>query len=172
MTLYADLLDQARFLARRERQKPSQASLRRAVSAAYYALFHLLVDEATRLMFSGHPRGPLRRVISRAFNHTTMRSVARQFASPGPPARLDRAIAPDPIHPALIELAKAFEELQQARHEADYDLARTFTRSETLLLIDLAERAFHNWRTVRRTTQADAFLAGLLAYDNIRSSRR
>ena len=172
MTLHTDLLTQARFLARKEPKKPSQASLRRAVSAAYYALFHLLVDEATKLMFPGRPRGPLRRVVSRAFRHTTMRSVARQFATPGPPARLDRAIPAEPIEPALVDLAKAFEELQQARHEADYDLARPFTRSEVLLLIDLSERAFRNWRTVRRTPQADAFLAGLLAYDNIHVSRR
>ena len=37
MTLPADLLKQAGFLARRERKRPSQASLRRAVSASYYA---------------------------------------------------------------------------------------------------------------------------------------
>ena len=29
--------------------KPKQASLRRALSTAYYALFHLLVDEATKM---------------------------------------------------------------------------------------------------------------------------
>ena len=50
MGLHPELLKQARFLARREPRKPVQASLRRSVSASYYALFHLLVDEATRLM--------------------------------------------------------------------------------------------------------------------------
>jgi uncharacterized protein (UPF0332 family) len=42
-----DLLQQAYHLARKERLNPRQASLRRAVSTAYYALFHLLIDEAT-----------------------------------------------------------------------------------------------------------------------------
>ena len=46
MSLQQDLLRQARHLATKEPRRPSQASLRRAVSAAYYALFHLLVDEA------------------------------------------------------------------------------------------------------------------------------
>ena len=41
-----DLLEQAKHLASRERTKPKQASLRRAVSTAYYALFHLLISEA------------------------------------------------------------------------------------------------------------------------------
>lgn len=45
MGLPEDLLEQAGHLARRERKRPRQASLRRAVSAAYYALFHLLTSE-------------------------------------------------------------------------------------------------------------------------------
>jgi len=47
MSLAKDLLDQANRLARSEKSKPKQASLRRAVSTAYYALFHLLIAEAT-----------------------------------------------------------------------------------------------------------------------------
>ena len=50
MSLHLDLLRQARHLATREPRRPSQASLRRSVSTAYYALFHLLVDEAVRRM--------------------------------------------------------------------------------------------------------------------------
>ena len=53
MSLHSDLLKQARFLARKERKKPTQASLRRSVSASYCALFHLLVEQATRLMLPG-----------------------------------------------------------------------------------------------------------------------
>jgi hypothetical protein len=45
---YADqLLEQARHLAHRERKRPRQASLMRAVSTAYYAFFRLLISEAT-----------------------------------------------------------------------------------------------------------------------------
>lgn len=65
---------------------------------------------------------------------------------------------------ALKDVAEAFVELQQARHEADYDSFRTFTRAEALDLVDLAEQAFVNWRTIRRTIPADVFLAALLAY--------
>ena len=53
MSLHADLLRQARQLATRERRRPLQASLRRGVSASYYALFHLLVHEATSRMVTG-----------------------------------------------------------------------------------------------------------------------
>ena len=46
MSLAQDLLDQADHLVNMDGANPKQASLRRAVSTAYYALFHLLVDEA------------------------------------------------------------------------------------------------------------------------------
>jgi uncharacterized protein (UPF0332 family) len=46
MAFADDLLKQAYHLANRESGEPKQASLRRAVSTAYYALFHLLIDEA------------------------------------------------------------------------------------------------------------------------------
>jgi len=42
MSIHADLLAQAKQLARKEPQRPRQASLRRAVSAAYYALFQMI----------------------------------------------------------------------------------------------------------------------------------
>lgn len=48
MPLPDDLLEQARHLANGERRRPKQASLRRAVSTAYYALFHLLIQETIR----------------------------------------------------------------------------------------------------------------------------
>ena len=53
MRLANDYLEQARHLATRERTRPKQASLRRAVSVAYYALFHLLCDEASNVLVRG-----------------------------------------------------------------------------------------------------------------------
>ena len=46
MAFADDLLEQAYHLANKENDNPTQASLRRSVSTAYYALFHLLIDEA------------------------------------------------------------------------------------------------------------------------------
>jgi hypothetical protein len=47
-SLHDQLLAQAWLLAKKEPKRPLQASLRRAVSAAYYAVFHLLVDAGGR----------------------------------------------------------------------------------------------------------------------------
>ena len=79
MSRHGDLLRQARHLATKEPRRPLQASLRRAVSAAYYSLFHLLVDEAINRMISA-PRDSLRDCLRRPFAHANMRKVAQQFA--------------------------------------------------------------------------------------------
>lgn len=48
-----DLLEQAVHLARREPGRPRQASLRRAISTAYYALFHLQAQMPPSLLTFG-----------------------------------------------------------------------------------------------------------------------
>jgi hypothetical protein len=50
VTLPRDLLDQADLLASKERRRPKQVSLRRAISTAYYALFHLLIEDAANAL--------------------------------------------------------------------------------------------------------------------------
>ena len=101
MTLPRELLAQATLLATKEPSRPKQASLRRAVSASYYALFHLLVDEASRRLVGGANRASLRTSLGRAFNHGAMRTVAKQFAartvSPARP-RSERTTAPGTGH--------------------------------------------------------------------------
>ena len=168
MSLHADLLKQARQLAVREPRRPLQASLRRAVSASYYALFHLLVDEATRRMIAGRDRAALRHCLARAFGHAPMRKVAQQFSENSLSPKLDPGLDGQPLQPELVRVASAFLDLQEARHEADYDTAHRFTRREVLDLVDRAERAFADWSRVRRSIQADTFLTGLLAFGSMR----
>ena len=163
MTIHADLMRQARMLARHEPRRPRQASLRRAVSAAYYALFHLLTSEAADRLITGPGRESLRAVLRRAFDHATMKEACREIVKPNA-GKLAKGMDGNAVPVALKDVAEAFIELQQARHEADYDSLRTFTRAEALDLVDMAEQAFANWRTIRRTIPADVFLAALLAH--------
>jgi len=161
VSLHGDLLAQAGWLARREPRRPKQASLRRAVSTAYYALFHLLLAEATRVLVSGSSLAPLRPVVARTFGHRPMNDACRSFAASNLPAPLG-AIVPMPLPAELIETAQAFLDLQEARHQADYDLADRYLREETLAVVGQAERAFTAWQHVRATRQAKVFLVALL----------
>jgi hypothetical protein len=63
----------------------------------------------------------------------------------------------------LQEVAQAFVSLQEARHEADYNMSRSFTRLEALDIVDLAEQDFADWQTIRKSLPADVFLTALLA---------
>lgn len=164
MSLHSELLKQARFLAQKEPKKPTQASLRRSVSASYYALFHFLVDEATKLMLSGHARGPLRDCLSRAFHHAAMKQIAVQFTNNAVSPKLASGFNQQPPQQELMDVASSFVQLQEARHEADYNRALRFTRREALDLADLTDQAFRDWARVRGSLQADTFLTGLLAY--------
>lgn len=169
MSLHADLLKQAHLLATKEPRRPAQASLRRSVSASYYAVFHRLVDEATRMLISRGSRLALRQCVSRAFRHSDMRDLCKSLAGSNPPSKLAPAFQGLPVDRRLVAIARTFRDLQEARHQADYNTYRLFQRREALHYHELAVRAFEDWQAIRRTPQADAFLAGLLIVKHIQA---
>src|SRR5689334_12165424 len=77
---HRQLIDQAQALASQERGRPRQASLRRAVSAAYYAVFHWLVDASSAyLAGAGREERRLRHALARTFSHSEMVQACRSF---------------------------------------------------------------------------------------------
>jgi len=157
VTLHRDLLEQARHLAKREPKKPRQASLRRAVSNAYYALFHFMLYEATLLLFPNKPVG-LRERASRAFSHGDIRNVCEAWGKGN--ALVDFATIP--VEPTLRDIAATLRDLHERRQWADYDLTKTFDRVEVLRLIDKVENAMVDWKTIKNTDNAKIFLSSLL----------
>jgi len=133
-----------------------QANLRRAVSSAYYALFHLLAWEASAL-YAAEPGMAAR--INRTHNHGEMKKASSMIAND----KLPKAVQPSgrgyttPLD--LKSVANAFVRLQQARHEADYDLSRRFRRQEALDFVESARQAFDAWERVRRTDDARVYMA-------------
>jgi uncharacterized protein (UPF0332 family) len=163
LALPEDLQAQARHLASKEPKKPRQASLRRAISAAYYALFHLLVAEAARAMAPAKPSA-LRGHVRRAFVHEDMKKVCVQFRHGNVENLSDalKAMVSPPIEGELSTVADAFVELQEARHDSDYDTTEVFARAEALEKLQQASEAFAAWKAVKGKPNATAFLAALL----------
>jgi hypothetical protein len=161
MALHHDLLEQARHLAGREPTRPRQASLRRAVSASYYALFHLLAAEGARLNAPVQPDG-LRAQVRQAFIHADMRSLCRQFAGRTALSEHLRVLVSLPLDPGLISIAATFVDQQNARHAADYDVSQNFTRLDVLDMIRDVQTAFDDWPRIRPTANAAVFLTALL----------
>jgi hypothetical protein len=157
-----DLLAQAEHLARRDRRKPKQANLRRAVSSAYYALFHLLVQDSSGMMISGNAQRELRNLVRRAYDHGDMRAAAQRFATPSSfPPHL-RSVVKGSIPPELSRVAQTFADLQEERHRADYSMTTRLTRQQTVVQVRRVHRAFQEWKSIRATSEARVFMAALL----------
>jgi len=165
MSLPDDLLEQARHLAGVDARRPKQVNLRRSVSAAYYALFHLLTSSASAL-FVNDPE--FRARINRSFNHSKMRDVSSDIAKRKWPKSIMLPTMTSSINPDLEKLefvAEAFTRLQQARHEADYDLSRVYSREDARGAIELAQEAFERWEAIKKTDYARLYLASFLLSD-------
>ena len=154
------LLEQAKHLASREKRRPRQASLRRAVSTAYYALFHLLIHEATL----NWKRVDQRSLLARFFEHGKMKSASEKQKGESS-AYLKKHPAPSPQVDCanhLKRVADTFFQAQQQRHTADYDNSKTWTRTDVMALIDLVDSAFQSWHQIRNEPTAQAYLISLL----------
>jgi hypothetical protein len=169
MSLPDDLRRQAWHLARLDRGRPSQASLRRAVSAAYYSLFHLLIGEATRVMLGSRTdRRVFRQIIARGFSHGSMVACCKSFAGGTLPQSISSVLPTLPVPPDLTEVAGVFVRLQEERHRADYNLAASFQRTEVVDLLTDLDGAVGAWRRIRSHETARFFLAALPLWEQLR----
>jgi hypothetical protein len=161
MPLHEDLLNLARELVgRNQTASPVEGDLRRAVSTAYYALFHLLIQEGTSRLVAV---ATLRPRVSRAFDHKPMRLVRQDYAKLTPNRAGQLVTATGQIVPeALRDVASAFIALQEARQQADYHTDAVITPVQADIDVMSAEVAFLDWQTVQADPAADSFLAELL----------
>lgn len=155
MSLPRELLETAQYLARRKADRQTPADLRRAVSTAYYALFHLLVGDAVGRMTTDEGD---RADLARGFEHRDMKKACHGVLAQSLPFPLPLLLGL-PLGPELPSVATAFVKLQDERHLADYDLGRTFQREEVRDIVGSAASAFQAWDAVRTTPAAQAFLA-------------
>lgn len=129
-------LENARLLATHDKRRPRQASLRRAVSTAYYAVFQAICATCADALVKSRGPWELYTPVFRAPDHYRTAQALLQGSV---------AITSD-----LQRLGTAFRELLAAREWADYnpeprpnfeDGRPSFTREETLALIEVADDA-------------------------------
>jgi hypothetical protein len=163
--LSLDLLDQARVLARREPRRPKEASLRRSISASYYALFHYLGEECARMTVgTSHDRAHLRHFAVRAFVHGKMNAVCEEFAKTTPKSELLKPFwtTLQVAHNLEVRtIAENFSDLQYLRHAADYDLSRRFSRQDANFAADQAQDAIEAWKRLKAQHEELALLFAL-----------
>ena len=125
-----DLIVTARKLARASPKKPRQADLKRAVSTAYYALFHALAKNAADQLVGVGQNRPDKAwaQVYRSLQHGEAKNARSQVRNLRFPA-------------TIVSCADAFVKLQEDRHSADYDSDHRVTRADALDAIALAEQA-------------------------------
>jgi len=162
--LARDLLGQARRLALHDPRRPRAANLRRAISSAYYALFHHLLESGSTLLVGTQASDwPFVAFVARAFDHGAIKSACRSFTQtpPGVVSQLWANLGGG-ANVDMQFVAGAVIDLQEQRHEADYDLAQSFSRTEVLAVIQQAENAINAWERLRQNQRDLARLATLV----------
>ena len=127
------------------------------MSTAYYALFQLLVEDGGRRWRGGSPAAETG--IQRAFDHGPMKHSALQFKGA---QWQDWQGMQQPVPPALRRLAKAFIDLQEERHWADYGNHEQWTATEVQEILNTAESAFEDWSSIAADPMAGDYLLSML----------
>ncbi len=132
------------------RGRPQQMQLRKAISSAYYAMFHALAMSNADTLIGASPRFrglPAWTLTYRALDHGFARG------------QINRGLAGFAVE--IEEFGNTFVDLQSWRHLADYDPTAEFTRADTLRLINQAEAAIIAFETAD-ATERKVFAAHVL----------
>ena len=115
---------------------PTQEELKRAVSTAYYAMFHTLTNDCANLLVGDTPEARTRDEWTqayRALDHAQARRLCNRDDVSG-------------YHPGIQDFAEAFRVIQRRRHDADYSPDAEYTGAYVASLITRAENAISAYR--------------------------
>jgi hypothetical protein len=134
------LLDQAEpLIAPVGPGAPRQVDLRRAISSAYYAVFHAVLAAAAD-EFVGRARRAETAygLVYRRINHGALREFCGELNKPSVAAKYKRHEPGAGFGTHLPRFARYLVELQQRRQSADYDPMIRLKRSDALLAVSSA----------------------------------
>ena len=141
---------------------PRQADIRRAVSAAYYGVFHFVLAAAadqfigvTKRANSEYGR------VYRSVDHRTLRELCEDLKKSNLPAKYSNHVPASGFGPNIPAFAAALVELQEKRHAADYDPMIRMRLSDAQLAIKTARASVRRFRQASKTRRR-AFLSLLL----------
>ena len=134
--------------------KPRQVDLRRAISAAYYAVFHYILTKAADQCVGAANRGTKNySLVYRSVDHRALRDLCMETKKSTPSAKYIKHIPDSGFGPNIPAFASALVELQEKRHSADYDPAYRVKTSDARLAIAQARSAiarFENSKDYRK----------------------
>jgi uncharacterized protein (UPF0332 family) len=156
------LFEQASKLISAQAGRPRQADIRRAISAAYFAIFHATIAGAVDQFVGVTNRDRSRYgLVYRSVSHAWLRDLCKEVQKPTLSNRFKRYAPSTGFGPNITAFAAAVVELQEKRHSADYDVMIRVNRSDAALAIATARAALKRFSKASRTRRL-AFLSLLL----------
>lgn len=140
--------------------RPRPIWLRRAVSAAYYAVFHG-VSLATVEQLAPNATAEERFRLARSLEHSRLAEVCSWVSgrTPGGKRHTQPIVAILHARPELRQLGDIVRRLQEERHRADYDHLADFDKATALSPVQQAERALDLLDGFRGDPDLERFLA-------------
>jgi len=149
--LHFDLLSQAEALLKFE--DVNQAAIRRAISNAYNAVFHLIIQDGVDLLL-GIEETKVNNYFQRSFDHGSMKAGCEDVRKNQLPNRHAPIAGPFPYE--LVQLAIIFVDLQRMRHDADYNHYESISTNIAEDNIRIAYDAINYWKSVLQTDSSAA----------------
>jgi hypothetical protein len=121
---------------------PRQVDLRRAISAAYYGVFHFCLTAAAD-EFVGVTQHAASRyaLVYRSIDHRTLKELCVEAKKQTPPAKYAPYFPSGGFGPNIQAFSTAAIELQEKRHLADYNPQPRFRTSDAKLPVSTARSA-------------------------------
>lgn len=143
------LFDHAdRLAASRSLGTSPQWDIRRAISAAYYALFHFTMACVADILIGSAPeQEPIYRLAYRSVSHRALRDLCDEINKKPPTKKYSSYFPASGFHPNLLEYGKLFVQLQDDRQAADYDVFRRFYTIEAQFAVSEAREARQHFLT-------------------------
>lgn len=135
---------------------PRQSDIRRAISAAYYGVFHFVLTALADEVVGSTKRGTSRyELVYRSLDHRRLKDLCSEVAKPTLPPKY-RPYEPSIGFGSNIPgFATAIIELQDKRHRADYSQIMRFRASDARAAVATARsaiRQFNRANAQRRKT--------------------
>ena len=136
------LFEQANRLITPQTGRPRQVDIRRAISAAYYGIFHAIVTAAVDQFVGVTNRDESRYGLAyRSVDHGKLRKLCEEVQKSKLSAKFKNYAPSAGFGANVLALAETIVELQEKRHAADYDVMIRMNRSDAAFAIAGAKAA-------------------------------
>jgi hypothetical protein len=141
---------------------PRQVDLRRAISAAYYGVFHYILTAAADEFIGVTKRtASSYTLVYRSVDHRGLRDLCDEVKKLNLTAKYQKYAPANGFGPNIQAFASAVAELQEKRHAADYDPSNRVKTSDARLAIATARSAIQRFQKAP-AMRRKAFLTLLL----------